>query len=147
MPISYLDLNALATDSTFLRRVQIAVAKFAEYILNESPSAANHPARYAWAKNAIMNTPGMANALAPAVVTDSAVGAAPPGHHRRAASSGRRVRGATTGALRSPARRRRPWRWLPQRVSATRLSRCGRGRGVADPFAAASRTSMISSSL
>jgi hypothetical protein len=73
VPISYVDLNALANDSTFLRRVQIAIAHFAEYILNESPATASHPARYAWAKNSIMNTQGMANALAPAVVMDSVV--------------------------------------------------------------------------
>ena len=73
VPVSYVDLNALANDSTFLRRVQIAIAHFAEYILNESPATASHPARYAWAKNSIMNTQGMANALAPAVVMDSVV--------------------------------------------------------------------------
>jgi hypothetical protein len=50
---------------------QVAAAR----ILNEAPSTANHPARYAWAKNSIMNTQGMANALAPAVVMDTTVGA------------------------------------------------------------------------
>lgn len=75
-PVSYVDLNALANDNTFLRRVQIAVAHFANYILNEQPNTANHPARYAWARNSILNTQGVANALAPAVVMDSVVGAA-----------------------------------------------------------------------
>ena len=69
-PVSYVDLNALANDNTFLRRVQIAVAHFANYILNEQPNTANHPARYAWARNSILNTQGVANALAPAVVME-----------------------------------------------------------------------------
>jgi hypothetical protein len=75
-PVSYVDLNALANDNTFLRRAQIAVAHFANYILNEQPNTANHLARYAWARNSILNTQGVANALAPAVVMDSVVGAA-----------------------------------------------------------------------
>jgi hypothetical protein len=66
----------VANDNTFLRRVQIAVAHLASYILNEQPNTANHRARYAWACNSILNTPGVANALAPAVVMDSVVGAA-----------------------------------------------------------------------
>ena len=51
VPVSYIDLIALATNPTFLRRVQIAVAHFANYCLNEAPNTANHPARYAWARN------------------------------------------------------------------------------------------------
>ena len=46
VPVSYTDLITLATDATFLRRVQIAVAHFANYCLNEAPNTANHPARY-----------------------------------------------------------------------------------------------------
>jgi hypothetical protein len=42
-PVSYVDLNVLANDNTFLRRVQIAVAHFASYILNEQPNTASHP--------------------------------------------------------------------------------------------------------
>ena len=74
-PVSYMDLNTLANDNTFVRRVQIAVAHFASYILNESPSTANHAARYAWARNAILNTQSIAIALAPAVVMDSNIAA------------------------------------------------------------------------
>jgi hypothetical protein len=40
-----------------------------------APATANHPARYAWAKNSIMITQGMTNALAPAMVTNTTVGA------------------------------------------------------------------------
>lgn len=36
VPVSYTDLITLATNTTFLRRVQIAVAKFANYCLNEA---------------------------------------------------------------------------------------------------------------
>jgi hypothetical protein len=71
--VSYMDLNTLANDNTFVRRVQIAVAHFASYILNESPSTANHAARYAWARNAILNSLAIAAALAPTVVMDSTV--------------------------------------------------------------------------
>ena len=52
------------------------MAHFANDILNEQPNTANHPAPYAWARNSILNTQGAANALAPAVVMDSVVGAA-----------------------------------------------------------------------
>jgi hypothetical protein len=75
VPVSYTDLITLATDATFLRRVQIAVAHFANYCLNEAPNTANHPARYAWARNSILNTQGVASALAPAVVMDATVAA------------------------------------------------------------------------
>ena len=70
---NHMDLNTLANDNTFVRRVQIAVAHFASYILNESPSTANHAARYAWARNAILNSLAIAAALAPTVVMDSTV--------------------------------------------------------------------------
>ena len=75
VPISYLDLIGLATNPAFLQRVQIAVAHFANYCLNEAPNTANHPARYAWARNSILNTQGVASALAPAVVMDATVAA------------------------------------------------------------------------
>ena len=42
---------------------------------NEQPNTANHPARYAWARTAILNTQGVANALAPAVVMSTTVAA------------------------------------------------------------------------
>jgi hypothetical protein len=61
------ELRATRTDLI----CQVAAAR----ILNEAPSTANNPAHYAWTKNSIMNTQGMANALAPAVVMDTAVGA------------------------------------------------------------------------
>ena len=76
MAISYTEQAALAVDNSFLRRAQMAVVKFANYILNEDPATANHPARYAWARNAILNTQGVAVALAPAVVMGPVVAAA-----------------------------------------------------------------------
>ena len=47
VPISYVDLNPLANDSTLLRRVLIAIAHFTEYILNESPDTATTRPAYA----------------------------------------------------------------------------------------------------
>lgn len=73
--VTYADLIALANDQSFLRRVQVAVVHFANYILNEVPSTANHPARYSWARNGILNSAGVANSLATAVVMDSTVAA------------------------------------------------------------------------
>lgn len=75
VPISYHDLMMLASDQVFLRRAQIAVAHFAAYILNEAPNTANHPARFAWARNAILNTFQVAVSLAPAVMMDATVAA------------------------------------------------------------------------
>src|ERR1017187_9392650 len=51
------------------------------------------PARYAWARNSILNTQGVANALAPAVVMDSVVGVALLGTTDRTASAPGGVRG------------------------------------------------------
>ena len=69
-PVGYLDLIALASDATFLKRVQLAIAHFAAYVLGESPSTPGHASRYNWAKNAMMNTVALAMAVAPAVVLD-----------------------------------------------------------------------------
>jgi hypothetical protein len=74
--ISYTEQAALAVDNLFLRRAQMAVVKFANYILNEDPATANHASRYAWARNAILNSQSVAVALAPAVVMGPVVGAA-----------------------------------------------------------------------
>jgi hypothetical protein len=75
-PIEYADLATVAADPLFLRRVGIAVAKFAAYVLGESPSVANHATRYRWAQSAIVNSSGIAAAIAMSVVLDSNVQAA-----------------------------------------------------------------------
>ena len=78
-----------------------------DHILNENPNSGNPPACYSWAKNAIMNTTGTANALAPAVVMDAAVGTALLGTadaQLQAAVESQR----NDSCLRSPARGWRP---------------------------------------
>lgn len=70
---TYADLMALALDPAFLKRVQVALAQFAMYILNEPPSTPNNKARYEWAKHAIVSTAFIAGALAPAIVVDVTV--------------------------------------------------------------------------
>jgi hypothetical protein len=72
-PVSYSDLMALAANPLFLQRIQVAVAHFAMYILNEAPNVANHAARYAWAKTTILNTTFIVQSLAPAVVVSDVV--------------------------------------------------------------------------
>jgi hypothetical protein len=75
-PTSYADLMAMATDLAFQKRVQIALAHFASYVLGEAPNTANHAARYNWARNAILNLPVLAASLAVPVVLDANVSAA-----------------------------------------------------------------------
>ena len=73
---SYNDIFAVASDLVFQHRLQIAVAKFAAYVLSEAPSTPNHPNRYNWAKNAITSSVGVANSIAIAVCLDSNVSGA-----------------------------------------------------------------------
>ena len=74
--VAYVDLSAIAGDPLFLRRVTVAVAKFAAYILGEAPSVPNHATRYRWAQTAIVNASGVAGAIATSVVLDNNVQAA-----------------------------------------------------------------------
>ncbi len=67
---AYVDLANLRANVDFLHRVEIAVAKFAIYILGEDPSTANHNARYRWAASALLNPTGVAAGLISAVVLD-----------------------------------------------------------------------------
>ena len=73
---SYNDIFAVASDAVFQHRLQIAVAKFASYVLGEAPSTPNHANRYNWAKNAITSSVGVANSIAIAVCLDSNVSGA-----------------------------------------------------------------------
>lgn len=72
-PVAYADLMALAANPLFLQRLQVAVAKFAMSILNELPNTPNYAARYAWAKNTILNTTFIVQSLAPAIVVDATI--------------------------------------------------------------------------
>ena len=66
----YIDQANLATDATFIKRITLAIAHFANYIVGEAPSAANHQQRFRWAINAILNPGSIAQAIAPAVCLD-----------------------------------------------------------------------------
>ena len=67
---TYLESAALRDDADFRKRLEIAVAKYAAYLLGEDPVTANHAARYRWAVSAIMNPSGAAGAVANAVILD-----------------------------------------------------------------------------
>jgi hypothetical protein len=73
---SYTDLAGLCADASFQKRLAIAVAKFATYILGEAPNTPNHTSRFRWAQSALLNTTGVAAALAPAVVLNDNIQAA-----------------------------------------------------------------------
>jgi hypothetical protein len=47
--MAYIDQANLAQDTTFLKRVAIAVASFANFILAENPTTDYHTARFPWA--------------------------------------------------------------------------------------------------
>ena len=73
MSATYSDIGNLSTDATFLKRLTVAVAHFANYILGEPDTTGNHKARFKWASSAIVNPVGIAAAIAPAVCLDPAV--------------------------------------------------------------------------
>lgn len=78
-PVSYLSQFSLSQNPQFLQRLQFAVVSFAMYVLGEDPAAANHAARYAWAKAGVMNAAAVAQQLALAVVNTANVLAAMAG--------------------------------------------------------------------
>ena len=63
----YIDQANPSTDTTFIKRMTIAVAHFANYIVGEAPGAANHQQRFRWAINAILNPGSIAQEIAPAL--------------------------------------------------------------------------------
>ncbi len=70
---AYIDLANLRTNADFLRKVEIAVAKFATYVLGEDPSTPNHNARYRWAASALLSPTSVAAGLISSVVLDDNV--------------------------------------------------------------------------
>src|ERR1019366_575037 len=70
---SYAALIAVATNPGFLLRVQLAVVKFAMYILDEAGSVTNHANRKLWAQTAVVGSMGVANTIAPSLVLDNNV--------------------------------------------------------------------------
>jgi hypothetical protein len=73
---NYTDLATLRKDATFKARVEIAVAKYALYIMDESPAMASHKVRFAWASNALLNPGSVGEGLIPSIVLDGTVAAA-----------------------------------------------------------------------
>jgi hypothetical protein len=72
---TYLQLAALKTNADFVARVEIGVAKFAEYKLDENPAAQGHALSVKWAQNALANPASVAAGLLPAVVLDGNIAA------------------------------------------------------------------------
>ena len=70
---TYLELNAVKTNTDFKARVDIAVAKFAMYKLDENPATAGHALAVKWAQNALANPGSVAAGILPAVVMDAAI--------------------------------------------------------------------------
>jgi hypothetical protein len=73
---NYTDLSTLRKDATFKARVEIAVAKYALYIMDESPATASHKSRFVWASNALLNPGSVGDGLLPSVVLDGNVSTA-----------------------------------------------------------------------
>ena len=69
---TYLELSALKRNADFAARVEIAVAKFAAYKMDENPATAGHSWAVKWAQNALANPGSVAAGILPAVVMDPA---------------------------------------------------------------------------
>jgi hypothetical protein len=71
--ISYADSAVLMQDVEFRGRIKVAILRYADYIMAESPAAAAHFTRVRWAQNAVQNPEGAAQQVQPSVVMDTAV--------------------------------------------------------------------------
>lgn len=49
-PIDYPDFYEFSTSAATLKRIQIALSRFADTILSEAPTTPNHQVRFAWAR-------------------------------------------------------------------------------------------------
>lgn len=67
---TYTELVAMVNSSAFIDRCALAVAKYAQFILNENPATANHQRRYSWAIGAIQNPTGVVSGLKHAIAID-----------------------------------------------------------------------------
>ena len=67
---TYAQTAALRNNAGFLSRCEIAVARFANYILGEDPSVTSHRKRYNWATSAILSPSAVASQLGPAIALD-----------------------------------------------------------------------------
>ena len=71
--MAYIDQANLSIDATFLKRITMAIAHFANYIIGEAHSVANHQQRYRWALNAVLNPGSIAQPIALEVADDQRV--------------------------------------------------------------------------
>lgn len=67
---TYLELSALKRNVDFAARVEIAVAKFAVYKMDENPATAGHSLAVKWAQNAVANPSSVAAGILPALTMD-----------------------------------------------------------------------------
>ncbi len=70
---TYLELAALKGNADFAARVEISVAKFAIYKLDENPATQGHALAVKWAQNAVANPRSVTDGILPAVVLDGAI--------------------------------------------------------------------------
>jgi hypothetical protein len=54
---AYSDIATLSKDAAFLGRLSVAVAKFMDYVLNESTATDNHTKRWNWAASVARSGP------------------------------------------------------------------------------------------
>lgn len=73
MALTYAQSAALMRDSAFIDRVKVAILKYAEFILNESPATQGHAGRYRWAQAATVGPDSAAQTTTPPVVIDPSV--------------------------------------------------------------------------
>lgn len=70
---TYAQVATLINSSDFQDRVKIAVAFFAQYILNEGTGVTNHERRAAWARSAFLNPGGSSAGLLTSVALDNTI--------------------------------------------------------------------------
>lgn len=70
---TYTELATLRANAAFAARVEIAVAKYATYKMDENPATAGHALAMKWALNAVANPGSVAAGILPAVVLDGSI--------------------------------------------------------------------------
>ena len=71
---TYADINTLSKDAAFLGKLEVAVVKYMDFILNEATSTTNHTKRWNWAVNVAQSSPGgVATRIAPIVAFDATI--------------------------------------------------------------------------
>jgi hypothetical protein len=73
MALTYAQSAALMRDPTFVDRVKVAILKYANFILAEANTVAQHNARHRWAVSATVGADNVAQIVAQPVVMDAQV--------------------------------------------------------------------------